>query len=262
MIEIDEYQLMEDRPHGKNFTVRLERLRSGEIRALIADPPNENINTWLDEFANINIDELNAPTAYEIDLPESDGSFISEAENYTRTIKMGDIVKRPDPLDVNGNVSESWRRFKRNWEIFLEAADIAEKPDKIKINTLLNCVGADAVDVYDTLPLSNAERESYAEVVKALEAFCSPKKNEVYERFLFYQRKQKEGEPFDQFHIDIKRLARTCGFQERENEMLRDRIVLGVIDKRLQQRLLETRELTYDIAVEKIKGRGIERAGK
>lgn len=62
---------------------------------------------------------------------------------------------------------------------------------------------------------------------------------------------QHEGESFDMFLMDIKRLVRSCEFGATENEMLRDRIVMGVCDKKLQKRLLETAALTYDTAVEK-----------
>lgn len=73
----------------------------------------------------------------------------------------------------------------------------------------------------------------------------------MYERFVFYQRKQKEGESFDVFHVDIKRLVKNCEFGDKESEMLRDQIVMGVVDKKLQMRLLEVPNLTYEIAVDK-----------
>lgn len=58
----------------------------------------------------------------------------------------------------------------------------------------------------------------------------------MYERFVFYQRKQKEGESFDVFHVDIKRLVKNCEFGDKESEMLRDQIVMGVVDNKLQMR--------------------------
>lgn len=126
-----------------------------------------------------------------------------------------------------------------------------ELADKIKVNTFLNAIGKEAVEVFDTFELPAAQKGAYIDVVRAFEAFCSPKKNTVYERFTFYQRKQRDGKIFDSFLIDIKRLVRTCEFKLAENEMLRDQIVMGVGDKKLQTRLLENAPLTYEIAVEK-----------
>lgn len=53
------------------------------------------------------------------------------------------------------------------------------------------------------------------------------------------------------FLIDIKRLVRDCEYGDRENEMLRDQIVMGVCDKKLQSKLLEMVNLTYENAVDK-----------
>lgn len=240
---------MKVKPHGKPFTVR----NATQIRELTERPVVHTLlRFWFRDHAEIDIEGLNALSPYEAELPEGSDSDLNTVEEPVR--KMTDnMVKRPDPLDVNGNVSESWRRFKRSFDIFMEAADIMTKPDKQKINVLLNCVGPEAVDFYDSFTMTEQQRESSAEVIKAFVAFCTPKKNEVYERFVFYQRKQKDGESFDQFHIDIKRLARTCEFQEKENEMLRDRIVMGVVNRRLQQQLLETQNFTYETAVTKCK---------
>lgn len=133
----------------------------------------------------------------------------------------------------------------------MSAGELTTKTDKIKINTFLNAVGEEAIEVFDTFTLTEEQSNSYDEVIKAFENFCKPKKNTVYERFNFYQRRQKDGEPFDTFLMDIKRLARSCEFGDRENEMLRDQIVMSVQDKKVQLRLLEMSDLTYDKAVEK-----------
>lgn len=68
---------------------------------------------------------------------------------------------------------------------------------------------------------------------------------------MFYQRNQRDAEAFDQYLFDLKRLARYCEFGDSEPTMLRDRIVMGVFDKKLQAKFLEMANLTYDNAVEK-----------
>lgn len=152
---------------------------------------------------------------------------------------------------MDGNIGENWRRFKRNYNIFMIAAGIDVKTDVVKIKSFLNAIGEDAVEMFDTFELNMLQRATYTEVIKSFEEFCKPRKNTVYERFVFYQRSQKDGENFDSFLIDIKRLVRSCGFEATESEMLRDRIVMGITDKKLQSRLLEIGDLTFEIAVQK-----------
>lgn len=171
--------------------------------------------------------------------------------------KMSDNVNKPDKLKLEGNLSENWRRFKRNFNIYMSAAEYTEKSDAIKIAIFLNIIGGDAIEVFDTFNLSAQQRLDYNTVINSFEIFCKPKTNEVYERFVFYQRDQKEGEPFDTFLMDIRRLVRTCEFGQMEEAMLRDRIVMGVANKKLQTKLLEVTQLDYTAAVEKCRANEI-----
>lgn len=50
--------------------------------------------------------------------------------------------------------------------------------------------------------------------------------------------------------MDIKKLVRTCGFEDQQDRMTRDRIVLGTNDKQLQKRLLEADSLDVGKAIE------------
>lgn len=194
--------------------------------------------------------------AAEIDLPSSEGEddanrTLIENPRQIKTRKMSEYLTKVGQLKMEGNLSENWRRFKRNFDIFMEAGELTTKTDAIKVNTFLNAVGEEAVETFDSFNLTDVQRASYEDVIKAFADFCAPKKNTVYERYLFYQRKQREGESFDAFLIDIRRLVRTCEFKDNENEMLRDQIVMGVNSQKLQRNLLEAANLTYDTAVSK-----------
>lgn len=175
---------------------------------------------------------------------------LNEKERIKR-IKMSDYLRAVDKLKLDGNMSENWRRFKRNFDIFMSASGISGKGDTTKINTFLNAIGEDAVDLFDSFTLTTEQKESYEETVKVFSDFCTPKKNQIYERFKFYQRSQKEGEPFDSFLMDLKQLIKSCEFTDKEQEMLRDRIVMGINDKKMQMKLLEAADLTCDIAIQK-----------
>ncbi|KAB0793610.1 hypothetical protein PPYR_13230 [Photinus pyralis] len=115
--------------------------------------------------------------------------------------------KPPANLSLQGNLSENWRKFKQNFEIYLKASDKSTKADETKIAILLNIIGEDAVEVYNTFTLSETDMVSFP-VLKAFDGHCSPKKNIVFERFKFYSRVQQEGEGFDQFLTDIKKLSK------------------------------------------------------
>ncbi|KAL4721070.1 hypothetical protein ACJJTC_019365 [Scirpophaga incertulas] len=58
-----------------------------------------------------------------------------------------------------------------------------------------------------------------------------------------------DGETFDAFYTAIRKLAENCNFDTQKDRMLRDRIVIGVSDHRMQQKLLEVKDLSLDKAV-------------
>lgn len=160
-----------------------------------------------------------------------------------------DYVKKVEELNLSGNIAENWRIFWQNFKIFAVAVELDKKPEPVKVAIFLNAIGAEAVEVFNSLNISEAGRANYCEVTKAFEEFCKPKCNEVYESFNFHNRSQAHGEPFDTFLIDVKKMVRRCGFQN-ENRMVRDRIVLGTNDKKLQKKLLDTMNLTMEMAID------------
>ena len=62
-------------------------------------------------------------------------------------------------------------------------------------------------------------------------------------------RVQHDGETVDGFVTSLKTLADTCEFGELKDSLIRDRIILGIRDTGLKQRLLRDPELTLDKAV-------------
>ena len=67
----------------------------------------------------------------------------------------------------------------------------------------------------------------------------------IYDRLVFNQRCQKEGERIDSFVSDLKRLALTCEFGSLKDSLIRDRIVGGVISDDLRGELLKKPDLTF-----------------
>lgn len=164
----------------------------------------------------------------------------------------GPIFKPPKALDLSGsgNVADGWRKFKQNYNIYMTATGGVGKPEEVKAAILLNFIGEDAVEIFNTFGLSEEEKKNEKEILKAFENYCIPKKNVVYERYQFYKRDQKMGEPFELFLTDIKKLAQSCEFENLKEQMIRDRIVLGVRDENVQERLLRTEGLTLSKAID------------
>ena len=148
----------------------------------------------------------------------------------------------PPQLDVNlGNVSENFKRWKRQVEVYLAASGASEKDDKVRTAIILNCAGPHVLEVYDTfIWTDDGDKDKPDKVLEALERYCNPRDNEVIESHRFWNIPYQE--PFDKFLTELKTRAAACNFLEKDR-MLRDKIVFTVTGK-LQELLLREDNLT------------------
>ena len=60
------------------------------------------------------------------------------------------LFKPPRQLDiVDGNVSENFRKWKREMEVYMVASGGSEKDKKIQTSILLHCAGPKVIEIYD-----------------------------------------------------------------------------------------------------------------
>ena len=77
-----------------------------------------------------------------------------------------------------------------------------------------------------------------------------PPPSEIVKRFNFNARSQKEGESVAEFVDDLRKLSEHCKFEASLDNMLRDRLVCGARNVKLQRRLLAEPDLTFRKAFE------------
>ena len=158
-------------------------------------------------------------------------------------------VRTPGPLVLDANAADNWRKFLMQFEIYLVAKGKDSKPDKLKVNLLLNCAGPEAIEEYSHFVYNEGEdKECFADVCSKFKELCEGARNVIYERLVFNQRNQKEGERIDNFVSELKRLSLTCEFGALRDSLIRDRIVGGVLSDALRGELLKKADLTLQTA--------------
>lgn len=132
--------------------------------------------------------------------------------------------------------------FKRSFELYLIAKELDEKAEKIKCAHLRLLLGDKLNDAIDNIPVAELK---LAKIFKHMEATFIPKTNAAYAQFKFFSRNQGKEEPFNEFYMDLhlQTLAAQCDFKEQEETVMKSRIVLGVGDKELKERLLRSPDL-------------------
>ena len=108
-------------------------------------------------------------------------------------------------------------------------------------------MGDTADDLLLSFDLSKADRKKYKFVKDKFDSHFVIEKNVIYERAKFNMRSQKEREADNSFITDLYALAEFCNFGNLRDELIRDRLVVSILDKQLSKKL----QLDVDLTLEK-----------
>lgn len=178
----------------------------------------------------------------------------------------------PAELCLDGNLAENWRKWRRNFENFLTAINLVARPldgngdwpagnNAIwlrQIAILRHCVGEDVVEILDQFefdgtanPAENKDR--LPDVLAKFEGYFNPRRNLLYEWFVFMSMTQSDGELIDMFVKRLKTQANKCEFETKRDMMILVRCVFGIKCQRLKEKLLQDRNVTLSGAIDMIR---------
>ena len=139
--------------------------------------------------------------------------------------------------------ADTWPKWLRRFDRYRVASGLNIKPQTEQLSTLLYAMGDSADDILQTLRLDE-ETVSYEEIKKSLNDYFAARRNTIVERARFNKRSQKPGESVDTFIQDLYTLADNCDYGTLKDDLIRDRIVVGVLDDSLSDRLQSKGTLT------------------
>ena len=143
---------------------------------------------------------------------------------------------------------EEWSQYVERLGYYFAANDVEDPVRKKAI--FLTLIGPSTYKTLRSLvhPSTPGEK-SYNELVQLLTAHFEPKPSEIVQRFRFNTRFRKTGESIAKYASELRALAQYCNFGETLETMLRDRLVCGINNEKIQNRLLSETELTYQKAL-------------
>eukprot|EP00118_Oscarella_pearsei_P022042 m.251331 g.251331 ORF g.251331 m.251331 type:complete len:156 (+) comp40334_c0_seq6:269-736(+) len=140
--------------------------------------------------------------------------------------------------------------------IYLEASDFDQASDRKKISLLLSAIGEEGIALYNTFTFSPREGEEgeaterFLDVVQKFDDHFLSTINVTLERHLFFVRDQEVGETIDRYVLALRTLAKTCEFSTLTDALIRDRLVCGLRDHKVRERLLQTSNLTLQKVID------------
>ena len=146
---------------------------------------------------------------------------------------------------------EDWVSYAERMDQYFVANGIgteeADLPKRRAI--LLTCCGPSTYQLIRSLTAPDAPTsKTYAELVKLVKDHEQPPPSAIVQRYNFNMRVQQPGESIADYVAQLRKLSEHCKYGDSLDEMLRDRIVCGCRDKRLQCKLLAEPELTLEKA--------------
>lgn len=147
--------------------------------------------------------------------------------------------------------SEAWRKWKKLFELFIKASGVSKEPKEVQASLLVNLIGPAGYDVFITFTYEKGESEDDIHcVLKKIDSYFGGKPNITVRRYKFFSRNQEEGENIDQYLTALRIISQQCEFGGLEESLLRDKIVCGIRNNTVRDRLLRTDDLTLPKAMQ------------
>ena len=143
-------------------------------------------------------------------------------------------LRQPDPFDLKD--PDSWPKWKRRYLQYQEAAGLSDKGDARQINTLLYCLGEEANEILTSTNITTDERKVFATVLAKFDGYFKVRRNVIFERARFNLRNQLPGESAETYIAELYRLIEHYEYGNLD-EMIRDRLVVGIADKKTSEHL-------------------------
>ena len=177
----------------------------------------------------------------------------------------------PTQLDLRASdLSSEWRRWRRAFTDYLLAINLIDGGavvEKRKLALFRHIGGEDVREIYGQMEFTAANGEGIQveidegtdgrkleDVLARFQEYCNPRSGIVVSRFEFHKCSQL-GESVDVYLMRLRRLAEGCDFGDQRDSLIRDKLLFGLDDNGLRERLMREsdRTLTLDYVIKAVR---------
>ena len=159
----------------------------------------------------------------------------------------------PNPEKFDFRTPSGWPTWFQRFQRFRSASGLSEKDEEVQVDSLLYAMGSEGEDILKSFSLSAEDAKKYDAVTKRFEGHFVKRRNTIYERARFNLRRQQPEESVDSFITALYTLVEHCGYSDLRDEMIRDRIVVGLRDARLSEKLQLKANLKLEDAIKQVR---------
>lgn len=157
----------------------------------------------------------------------------------------------PEPFDFSQPAE--WLTWRQRFRV---ASKLDKESSEVQVNSLLYSMGRDAEPIYDSFVFPAATEAiphpeyEFNLVMQKFDEHFVPKRNVIHDRACFHKQSQRAGETAEAFVRSLYELAQHCEFGAGKDEQIRDRIVIGIMDKDVSHKLQLEADLTLERAIQ------------
>ncbi|UYV75138.1 K02A2.6-like [Cordylochernes scorpioides] len=156
-------------------------------------------------------------------------------------------MEAPKHFDPN---RERWEDWLQQYSWYETAMEMKKKEPEVQVASFMTIIGSDAQKIYRTFVLSPEETKKVEEIKKCFTNYFLPKKNYTMERYNFNKLQQSMVETITEFITRLRLQASKCKFESLEDELIKDRVVVGIHDDHTREKLLSDPDLDLDKAIQ------------
>ena len=154
----------------------------------------------------------------------------------------------PEPFKFDK--PETWKFWITRFDCYRIALKLPEESEKHQINQLIYCLGSKADEVFSTVLLTEAQAAQFDTVKCKFDSYFDATNNVIFERAQFVRRVQQPNKNVDDFITCLHFLVDRCDYGAIMDKMVRHRLVVGLKNQVLFERLQMDLELTLKTAVD------------
>lgn len=164
------------------------------------------------------------------------------------------MAKFNPPENFSFDKPTEWTDWKRRFERFRVATKLNKENGEVQVSSLIYAMGSEAENVFKSFTFAEeAHQNDYKIVMDKYDEYFFPKRNVIHERAIFYQRVQRTGEKAESFIRALYELSEHCEFGINRGENIRDRIVVGILDKEQSRKLQLMSDLTLAQTIQSVR---------
>ncbi|UYV76749.1 K02A2.6-like [Cordylochernes scorpioides] len=219
------------------------------------------IDTWINQVhhSDNQLGVVTWTTFYGFVMPAGKNTILSSLNStirtfisVLRTLDVSHVTRRS--VTGSARTPNEWPIWRKRFERYLVVSGMKKKEEAAKIDLFMYLMGDHEDDIFRTFKFEKEEEATEIDsVLKAFDSHFCVRKNIIYERAKFNSRIQEDREPVDEFITSLYKLADSCEFEGLHEQLIPDRIVVGVRDKALSERMQLDSELTLEKAVKLIR---------